>query len=235
MNVSYEPAQVVIRKGQTIDRRALSALAVLREKSMIGALQSRLEHAENSFAREQAVATQIRSQTKWIVTGLGVVCVALLVILLRLRTRPSAALVAVSTNADWPGSIHLSTSGNMDDAWRRRALAAEDKAERAQAAIRSGVMGWMRERVVRTLFRQRTELLDAHAKAEAEIRELEQRLERLQAPFQDRLAAYEQRIEELERELAVKGEENRQLIGARISVTRHYLDLERERGRFSSN
>ena len=92
-------------------------------------------------------------------------------------------------------------------------------------------MGWMKEKVFRTLFRQRAELLDAHHKAEAEMRELEQRLEQLHAPLQERISAYEKRIEELEQDLAAKGEANRELIGARISVARQHLNVQRERGR----
>ncbi len=66
-------------------------------------------------------------------------------------------------------------------------------------------MGWMREKVFGTLFRHREELLSAQQKAEIEIRELEQRLEDLHAPLQERITAYEQRIEELEKDLAAKG------------------------------
>lgn len=223
VNDTYEAAQVIVRKGQTIDRKALSALAAVREKSMIGTLQSKLE-------QQQTVAVQIKTQTKWIAGGLGVVCVALVLILVRLRPRASTALVAVQGGPGLPGAEGTALpSGEGDDAWRNRALVAEGKAERAQQAIRSGVMGWMREKVVRTLFSQRAELLDAQQKAEAEMRELEQRLEQLHAPLQERITAYELRIEELERDLAAKGEENRELIGARISVARHHLSMERER------
>ena len=56
-NDTYEAAQVIVRQGQRIDRKALSALAAMREKSMIGTLQTKL-------AQEQSVAVQITSQTK---------------------------------------------------------------------------------------------------------------------------------------------------------------------------
>ena len=114
-------------------------------------------------------------------------------------------------------------------------LAAEVKAERAQDAIRSGVLGWMREKIFRTLTHQRAELLSAQQKAEAEMWELEQRLEQLHTQLQERIVAYEKRIEELEKELALKGEENRELIGARINVARQQLLVEKERGRFGIN
>ena len=39
VNDTYELGQAIVRKGQPIDRKALNAIAVMREKSMIGALQ----------------------------------------------------------------------------------------------------------------------------------------------------------------------------------------------------
>ncbi|MEO6245689.1 MAG: hypothetical protein ABIQ12_09650, partial [Opitutaceae bacterium] len=116
-----------------------------------------------------------------------------------------------------------------------RALLAEGKADRAQEAIRTGALGWMRDKVFSTMSHQRAELLSVQRKAEAEIRELEQRLERLHTPLKERVTAYEKRIEELEKDLAAKGEQNRELIQARISVARQQLTVERERGRFGTN
>jgi hypothetical protein len=237
VNDTYETAQVIVRQGQVIDRKALGALAAMREKSMIGTLQTKLEEEKTRLIQEQVVAGQIQAQTKWIAGSLGAVCVALVIILWRLRPRASTALVPIPAgNPALPGATpDALPSGEGDESWRSRALIAEGKAERAHQAIRSGVMGWMKEKVVRTLFRQRAELLDAQQKAEAEMRELEQRLEQLHAPLQERISAYEQRIEELEKDLAAKGEENRELIGARISVARQHLSMERERSRFGIN
>jgi hypothetical protein len=229
VNDTYEAAQVIVRKGQTIDRKALSALAMLREKSLIGTLQAKLE-------QEQSVAGQIAEQTQWIAGGLGIVCLALILVFWRLRARPATTLLPVLANPALPGSEQKALPGDAgEDEWQSRALVAEGKAERAHAAIRSGVLGWMRERVFQTLFRQRAELLSAQQKAEAEMHELEQRLEQLHIPLQERIGAYEKRIAELEKELAAKGEENRELIGARISVAKQQLSMERERGRFVTN
>ncbi len=227
-NDTYDAAQAIVRKGQRIDRKALSALAAMREKSMIGTLQTKL-------AQEKSVAVQITSQTKWIAGGLGLVALALAVILWRLRARPSTALVPVGGNPALEGSDWRALPDGNDAAWRSRALSAEGKAERAHQAIRSGVLGWMREKIFQTLFRQRAEMLSVQQRAEADMRELEQRLEHLHAPLQERISTYEKRIEELEKELAEKGEENRQLIGARIAVARELLNVERERGRFGTN
>src|SRR3954470_18793904 len=66
VNDTYDAAQVIVRKGQAIDRKTLSALAVLREKSLIGTLQTKLE-------QEKSVAGQISHQTKWIAAALAIV------------------------------------------------------------------------------------------------------------------------------------------------------------------
>lgn len=230
-NETFAAAQVVVRKGQRVDRKALAALAALREKSMIGALQSKL-------AQEQTVASQLSRQTVWIAVGLGVICVTLLLILWRLRSRPGGALVLTSggLHQALPAGDRMSlTEAPGTDAWRQRALLAEGKAERAQDAIRSGVLGWMKEKLYQTLFRHRAELLSAQQRAQAEMSELERRLEHLHTPLQERISAYEKRIAELEQELAAKGEENRELIGARIAVTRQQLHVERERSRYGEN
>jgi hypothetical protein len=227
VNDTYEAAQIVVRKGQTIDRKALGALAVLREKSLIGTLQTKLE-------QEQSFASQIAAQTKWIAGGLGVIGLTLILVFWRLRARLATALLPVLENPALPGSEQKALPADAgEDQWRSRALVAEGKAERAHAALRSGVLGWMHEKVFQTLFRQRAELLSVQQKAEAEMHELEQRLEQLHIPLQERISAYEKRIAELEKELAAKGEENRELIGARISVARQQLSLERER--FAAN
>jgi hypothetical protein len=230
VNDTYDAAQVIVRQGQTIDRKALNALAMLREKSLIGTLQVKLEQEQVKLEKEQSVAGQIKKQTNWIAASLGIMCVALILILWRLRSRPSTSLSPVLVNPALVGSEQQALpDGTGQDGWRARAIMAEGKAERAHEAIRSGVLGWMRERIFQTLFRHRAELLSVQQKAEAEMRELEQRLEQFHTPLQERIIAYEKRIEELEQDLAAKGEENRELIGARINVVRQHLTVERER------
>ncbi len=225
---TYEPAQIIVRKGQIVDRRVLAALTMLREKSMIGTLQNRLE-------QQQSVAAEITRQTTWIAGGLGAVFLALLLVFWRLRRRLVTALVPVSANPELPGAEQKALPGGAvtEAQWRNRALVAERKAERAHAAIRTGALGWMRERIFQTLFRQRAELLSVQQRAEAEMRELERRLEKLHAPLQERIHAYERRIVELERELAARGEEDRELIGARIQMARQQLSVERGRGGYA--
>ena len=224
VNDRYDAAQVIVKKGQTIDRRALGALAAVREKSLIGALQTKLEE-------EEWTAIQVSRQTKWIAAGLAAMGLLVGLLLGRRRNPPGNALVPASLYEGLPGSErhHALPGGEGNDHWRSRAMVAEVRVERAHEAIRTGALGWMRDKIFQTLFHQRAELLSVQQKAEAEMRELEQRLEQLHTPLQERITAYEKRIEELEQDLAAKGEENRELIGARISVAKQQLNVERSR------
>lgn len=69
----------------------------------------------------------------------------------------------------------------------------------------------MMNRLVQTLFAQRTNLLDTQAEATQRMTELEARIAKAQANMQKKLAAYETRIAELEQQLAGKEEENHDL------------------------
>ena len=235
-NDTYEAAQTIVLRGQVIDRKALNALTALREKSLIGTLQTKLE-----LEQQQRQNSPVASQTSinpltWIAAALGAVFILLIGIFWRLRAQPANTLLPV---ASAPPLLHTSptpalAAGDSETlAWQNRALAAEAKASRAQEAIRTGVLGWMKEKIVHTLFRQRAEMLAVQQKAEAEMRELEERLEKLHTPLQERLNAYAKRIEDLEKELAVKGEANRHLLGARITAARQQMKA--ERSRFETN
>ena len=72
-------------------------------------------------------------------------------------------------------------------------------------------------------------MLDAQKSAADELAELERRLDELHAPLQERLRAYEKRVVELELSLAAKGQENRQLLEAKIQLTRKQIEAERTR------
>jgi hypothetical protein len=83
------------------------------------------------------------------------------------------------------------------------------------------------DKFVQKLISQRQHHLDAEQKAAADLAELEVRLAKIHAPLKDRLRAYEQRINELEDELAQKGKENRELIRAKILLVRKQLEAEK--------
>jgi hypothetical protein len=81
--------------------------------------------------------------------------------------------------------------------------------------------------VVQELAVQRRELLQTQQIAAEEVVRLMHRLNELHAPSQERLAAYERRIVELETELSVRTEENRELLKLKIDLLRQQIETER--------
>lgn len=224
---TYEAAQTVVKKGQMIDRRALAALTILREKNLVGVLQAKLD-------QEQVVTGMKAEQIRWMTIALGGAGVVLLIALIHWKTRPVVApvpstpdnqVMAISVSTSSPTLVGTTTSVS----WRDQTTLTATKENQVREAVRMGVIGWMREKFVQTLFSDRAELLAVHRQAESEIRLLEQRLEKFNVAVQDRFTVYEKRIAELEGELAAKGELNRELIGAKIEVVKEKLSVERER------
>ncbi|HEY1490365.1 MAG TPA: hypothetical protein VGF90_04930 [Verrucomicrobiae bacterium] len=137
-------------------------------------------------------------------------------------------------------TVNSPDAGAVPDAeWRRRALEAEARAEQAQAALKASLAPQLaeslKEAVVQGLAAQRSELLKAQQSAALEISELVHRLDELKAPIQERLHSYETRIHDLERDLAERNEENRELLKLKIEMTRRQLEAERANSRVNFN
>ena len=124
-------------------------------------------------------------------------------------------------------------------AWRQRALEAERRAEQAQAVTRANLAPHLaqvlKETVVQELAVQRRELLKVQEEATMEIAAMIHRLDAVQAPLQERLHSYEARIQELEKELTVLNEENRELLKLKIEMIRRQLEVERVHNRLEFN
>ena len=93
----------------------------------------------------------------------------------------------------------------------------------------------LKEAVVQGLAAQRSELLQFQQSAAMEISRLVHRLDELQTPLRDRLRTYEVRIDELEKDLAARNEENRELLKIKIEMLRRQLETERSRTRAEFN
>ncbi|HUA37807.1 MAG TPA: hypothetical protein VMA35_05330 [Candidatus Sulfopaludibacter sp.] len=160
-----------------------------------------------------------------------------------LATPPSTA---PSASAPAPASAHLTlrprslaapagAANGEVEAWRQRALEAERRAEQVQAAAQASLaphlVQALRETVVQELATQRRELLKAQEEAALEIGTIIRRLDAVQAPMQERLRAYEARIQELEKELSALNEENRELLKLKIDMIRRQLEVERVQNR----
>jgi len=218
----YTAGQVVVKKGQTIDGKALAVLAALRDKKQMEDLVAKVES-------KQTGSGPIITDTKKFLAWVGAVGLVVLLMLWRwggprVRMEDSNPVQPVTE----PPALLTTTNPDTEN-WRARALIAEQRAEQAHEAIRQGALGWMRERLFRSIFRQRADLLSTHQMAEAEMIELEQRMAKLLVPLQERIRTYEDRVRELEETLASQEGDSRHLIDARISRARHQLELERAR------
>lgn len=125
------------------------------------------------------------------------------------------------------------TTHTQTELLRRRALAAEQRAERANAVIRAGLIPhlghWLKQKLVRRLILDRTRLLATQDAAARKAMAVEQRLARIELQVQQQDRVYQNRIEELTRELLAAKEENRELIRARIAQVKADMAIARAR------
>lgn len=116
---------------------------------------------------------------------------------------------------------------------RQRALAAEERAEQATAALRTGLIHqmsrWLKQKLVRKLVVDRAQLLEGQRAATEKARTVEARLARVELQIQQQNAGYQQRIEDLTRELIAAKEENRELIRTQIRQVKAEMEIARSR------
>ena len=229
---NFEPGQIVAHRGDVIDRKIKTAIDQLKEKSVVGKLQelqakqqAAVGQLQQIVAENKTKGAQAQQRVLWVVCAL-------------------AAVVLILAGATWqlarrkqPSTL-LPANGGAGE-WQERALVAEQRTETLQNAARAGLIAhlqqWFSRMLTQRLISQRRTLLETNDNAAAEMAALEARLAKVQAPLQVRLAAYEHRIAELEKELAVRGEENRELLKAKIETMRKQLEAERGKTRVAFN
>ncbi len=224
----YNSGDVIVRRGQVIDARIKAALDELQEKNALAIVKN----------VEQPRVEILPKPWPWVIGGAAAVLLIMMVWRLT-RRPPPMAMVPASLPVEPVATVPTQAVSASEHAWKARALQAEEQAAKAKAVVREGLLAqlarWMSDKMTRRLVEQRAELLSAHQKAAVEVAELEARLEKVQAPLQERLAAYESRIAELEKELLAKGEENRELIKAKIQIIRKQVEIERDKRRLEFN
>ena len=232
--IDYQPGDIVAHRGQVIDGKIKAALDQLKEKAVVGQLQelqmkqqAAVGQLQQLVAADKAKGAETQAHVRWLIGGLAAVVLFLAGAIWQLARRKEPASLL-------PAPV---TGGALE--WQQRALTAEQRTEQLQNAARAGLMAqlsqWLSNVLTRRLISQRRLLLDTQKHAATEMAELEARLERVQAPLQVRLAAYEHRIAELEKELAARGEENRELLKAKIEMMRKQLEAERGKNRLEFN
>lgn len=114
---------------------------------------------------------------------------------------------AVLSAASWPDRDETHEAKNEHDSTATR------------PEFKPHLLSLLREKVVVWLNSQRTHLLHSQENGTAQVIELEERLEKIQGQFQDRLLAREQRISELETEVVAKDRMIHDLIRARSQAS----------------
>lgn len=215
----YAPGQIVARAGQTVDDRTKAAL-------------DELAAALPTLPAPVAVVAIPAAKPPYLFYGSGVLlflCLICMAVSWRFlfASRKVTALAPLPERAGEPTPL-----GTPDGQWLDRALLAEQRArelaESARSALVPKFMHWLKSQGVQNLIAQREELLSTQKLAEIELARLEQVLAEMQAPIQERIKAYEQRIADLEQALKAKGEESHELIQTMIRLTRQKLEAERQ-------
>jgi hypothetical protein len=199
-------AQVAAQLAQQQQQLAQANSALAESQAQQANAQAAAMHAQELNA--EMVASDARTRNEWLIGALAAVSVLAVLIfvwLLRRRTAP------------------VSVPARLERI-EKPAIPSDFAPLLAQS---------LKDAIVQGLAAQRSELLEAQRQAAAEIADLVERLDRLHAPMQERLRAYQDRILELEKDLVQRTEENRELLKLKIEMIRQHL--EKERGRVKLN
>jgi hypothetical protein len=222
---NFAAGQLIAKRGQVIDQKIMAAIDALKEKTAAVQLRQLATRASTRPA-------PVREKNFWLIgAAAGVLLILGASIGLWMRRKSSVSLLPARRDS---GALEPPAPTAGDKNWQQRALAAERRAEKAQAVIRQGLIAhlarWMSDTLVQKLLLQRGHLIEVQQKAVTEVDKLGQRLDTIHSRMQGRLTAYEGRITELEKELDTKDEINRELIQAEIQSIRSQMDAERARG-----
>jgi hypothetical protein len=220
----YEAGQRIAGRGQVIDAKTMAAIAQLDQKLA-------LNQTPRQFAGGQAKVPSWNNWKVWLAASL----LALGMVGWRLaRRNHQRALLPAKAGAGPTAAMVVSCPSCSEPV-----VIPPAGVQAARAAVSAGLVTQLAhlltDKLVQKLISQRRGLLDTQQKAAQEVAELEARLQKIHAPLQDRLAIYEKRINELEKELATKSDETRILIEAKISLVRKQAETERAQFQLARN
>lgn len=101
------------------------------------------------------------------------------------------------------------------------------EAEHVRRGVIANLTGWLKTAFVRRLIQQRDEAITSQADVSQQVEVINKRLTRLHPEIRERVADYERRIAELEKELEDANEVTRELIKTKISLARKELEIEK--------
>ena len=148
-------------------------------------------------------------------------------------SRISQGPTLVITSRSVTGSSSDTAAEAQLQEWQQRALAAEQRAQRADAIVRTGMLPflshWLRQNLFRKLIADRADLLENQKTATLKVIAVDERLSRIELQLQQQNQTYERRIERLNKELAAAKEESRALIRAQIAAVKAEMQTARAR------
>jgi len=219
----YDAGQLIVRNGQVVDTKILAALARLNEiqsaaqPAVVAPVESQPAPTPTPTATPAPAAPgrsqDVRAEYLWMGAACSTVSVVVLLGFWRLQASRRTSALSTPRPAE---------------AWARpRSPYPPELGPQLAELLKSAV--------VQEMASQRHQLLQVQQQAAAEIVQLMQRLNEVRAPLQERLAAYEQQIQELEKELGQQSKENRELLRMQIDLLKEQVKAERAASRLDFN
>ena len=226
MGDTYQAGQVVVKRGAVVTAKNLAAIQKVSELSapkVAPVVQKPVAAPVAPTAPPVAApAVAVPSNNNgplWFALGaVSLLSVIALWLLLGVRRRPAVSLLPAQMDME-AGGLSSTPAGGRD----LRDIVAPHLAR------------LLTNKLVRKLIAQRADLMLMQQQVAMEIAELEKRLEQVHAPLQERLSAYEKRIHELEAQLAVQTEQNKELIKAKIEGVKQQMENARAKNRLKFN
>jgi len=228
MGDTYQAGQVVVKRGTVVTAKNLAAIQKVNELSapkVAPVVQKPVAAPVTPVAPPApvpipAVVAPNNNGPLWFALGaVSLLAVIALGLVWRVRRRAAVSLLPVQLGLG-EGVLSAPPAGAGRDF--REVLAPH-------------LARLLTNKLVRKLLAQRADLMLMQQQVAMEIAELEKRLEQVHAPLQERLSAYEKRIHELEAQLAVQTEQNKELIKAKIEGVKQQMENARAKNRLKFN
>lgn len=225
----FEAGQTIGKQGTKVDQKTLAAIAVMQEKILMQkrAAQAALAAKTNAVpAKAAAESAKLPNYLGWVLSGVTGV-IAFYFFLRATKTRRPAPATTSLTKPERP----VVFVDLLDKRLKAQPPESVNQVLRsAPTPLAPQFVDALKEAVVTELASQRRDMLFAQQTAAAEIADLTRRLETAHAPLLERLRTYEDRIKELEGELADQTKQNRELLQMKIDMLKQQMEAERSGG-----
>jgi hypothetical protein len=225
----FDAGSVIARRGAKIDHKMFAAIVIMREK--IAAQRAApvvTSPAKNTTAIAQPSLEATAAKPNYLGYGISAVAgvIAFYFFIRASRSRRRVPLVTAATAIKSGAPVVFAEVLDQRMTVQPPASVTEIL-KAAPTPLAPQFVDALKEAVVTELASQRRDMLFAQQAAAAEIADLARRLENAQAPLLERLRAYEERISELESELADQTKQNRELLQLKIEMLKQQIDTER--------